>query len=231
MRRVLAIGIAVVASGCATPPPIEDSPAEVSRPSTISIDDREFEAPNIAALWNGRDGWLEVGNTRDHAEALFKPDGAKMISELPPTLQPAQFKAWGWENKKTGVSFGSVYDVARKRVVLALLTQSGKELAEVQALVTQYKNKFLNPAISIDSDPRVQFYFWSPTEGSRAMICSVTNKTGGYTVTAAVGLTPLMDAIDATPEKAGDFVRRGIEALDIKKKPVSQAQPANQEGP
>lgn len=212
MRGLLCSLAAVWLGGCATPPATEPRDVvETVPPQDIALPDTAFESSGLA-LSNGADGWLAPGDRLDQAQQLFPaPRGAKRVGDLPPMLKPAQFKVWGWQTKG-GDSFGVILDRRSARIALAMSIRKRLGESDVSTLVKIATAKYRASPTLVGDGP-IRIYSWGVDRGQQAMLCAVTNKNGGYTVSVIVGVTELMKAVGADSQNANRLVNDGMQIL------------------
>lgn len=237
-RLPIALFLALTVWGCA-PAPVKKAEGEAVtiEPRSIKLSPQDL-LPTRTSLIAGPGAALAIGQKLKDAQDLFKAGDRKAVRELPPQLLATEYGAWGWDDAKQGLYFRAVTDRA-EQVVLAMEMFEGKDADFIDALVRQYADLMRAAPRQIGTDPRVVFYFWDGTQAQRLMICAVKVPKQDYTVTVAIGVSRIMDAVGMSEEKArgltpsgaDGFIQQGLSILDRPKIPASTSGNANQPGP
>lgn len=237
-RLGIFLAITFIACGCApsATKKIEGESVKIE-PRSVKLLPQDL-TPTRTALIAGPGAFLTVGQSLKAAQDMFKAGDRKPIRELPPQLLSAEYDAWGWDDPKAGLYFRVITDKA-EQVVLAMQMFEGKDAAFLDTLVRQYGDLMRSAPRQVGTDSRIVFYFWDAAEAHRLMIGTVKIPKQDYTITVAMGVPKMMDALDMSEQKArgikpngsDGFVQQGLNILDRAK---IQAQPsgnANQPGP
>lgn len=159
---------------------------------TVSASDLEVSAIDMASRLSlvGGGASVRLGQKDDSALVgeFQKPERAVNLTELPPGFGDG-FQALGWETAERTVSLVSK-DGA---VVLALDTRGGLDSDRAERIVGDYIRAHGEPTSRVSSES-ADYWFWQDL-GVRLMVCRYRCRQSGETVTAAVGLTVLMDAL------------------------------------
>lgn len=234
VRLALLLIFACLVVGCAAPPTEEPVAApSPAKPKLIELPEADL-SPGKGGIWSDAgSAWLRVGDTQARALDLFPaPRGAKRVKDLPPTLVATQFEPAGWQDSKGRVAFGCISEKKRETVVLAMLTQEGLSATRLADLVSLYRAELGPESSSLGSDGPIRFYFWETKDEipQRLMICAVADDRSEFTTTVAMGLSAVMDAIDANPKKAELQLKQGQKLLDSAKKATNTTGSTNQQG-
>lgn len=191
-----------------TPAPLPSSPApeEALHPSTT---------PTLIGIQHG-ERVVHVGMTPDDAFRVFDDarKGGIIDEQLPPGLK-SPFRARSLES--AGRGFGVIaYD---DKVVMAMSQEERQNEEALESAVFRHQEMLgaeLQPKRFEGN--RVSYWFWEK-DGQRLMICAFkTDK--GVDLTIAMGDDKVMDALNASPEKAETTSKR----IDLQTAPSSPSE-------
>jgi hypothetical protein len=189
----------------------------------------DFSIESKLALLNGTSGSVKIGTDAKEALTIFaKPPSSWNTHDLPPSIS-GPYEAAGWQTK--GEGFGMILNKGRVAAALYQLESASDE--RCLEFVEQHRRSFGDPPKTFQSE-HVRYWFWldgegkSPSDEVVLMICSTEVLPGQWSLTEAVGLHPIMEALGMTSEQAPATQRladKRINELRKKIKPKTAKSP------
>jgi hypothetical protein len=195
----------LIGCGESAPAPPE-TPAIVTpaaEPAKQTLRAPDFTIESRLSLLNGTSGGVKIGTDAKEALTVFgKPPSSWNTHDLPPSISGA-FEAAGWQTKDEG--FGMILNKGRLAAALYQLEKTTEE--RYREILDQNRRSFGEPS-KFSEGKFVSYWFWqdadgkSPSDQVLLMISATQVLPGKWSITEALGLQPVMNALGMTPEQA-----------------------------
>ncbi len=201
-------GVAAMLLGCGpSERPAQEAAARPPDTPKLVVAADLLKQTELALLNEGRR--VAVGDEFREALEVFRPGRrvkAFELRDLPASLGP-EFAPRGWETDSEG--FGLV--VYGERVAAAVRTVSGRSESEMMDAAEAYGRLYrrLQP---VEVAGQTSRYWFFESGNQRLMVCGARTHKGNWTVTLAVGLNPVMDALRMSPARAKEDALRAARA-------------------
>lgn len=197
----LVAGIVLILSGCADPD-MADVPTEPAKKEVkIEVPDSHQRGAFLLPVHNGT---IRVGDTESEVR-LLQPTPSTEVTESSP-IKGGNYRVIGWNAGQE--TFAAI--MLENRLVLGLITikKVNKELYAEH--YQNFRGKYEDPGPPDNSE--IVYHFWEK-DGQRLMQVYSPDSKNDKTLTMAVGVTPVMDALGMSKVASQGDIKHAMEIL------------------